>query len=537
LKLFLLFLIIISTLLIVDNTKADVIGSITTDKNLYDVNDPILITYNLSSDGTGNPTYTDIIVSGYLPSFNSLTMLQDTYMGGQIMEGAGNEIFFKHVKRFTLEDIKETNSSFIQIPPISGTINAFVKPAIIGEYRDFLGKVRIRSTSPGVSKDIFITREKPMIILTNTSMEIKTSYTDSETVIINYFCKNNCSIKVTDIRKPESLIPIFQYGIDINGQKSLTTSDTGIFKQIVINLSNSGYTPEDDFLEVVVEDTKGNKDIAYFFVYQPTSQTIRLDGSSYDVGTNTNFNLTFNNNMGIVYRTPDTTSRYRVRMILISPLDACSTSYTSPTYITKSSFNEPIQGVTIPNNGIVFVSLDGSGNPVIYNNFISRFNCDQSIKVTSTWRFQMMQEVSLLYFYKTWTPIGNFVDTTISANRLNMVNSLQSGTPLIETQKEQLSIKPIIEAFGFGGVLGNLIFAILLLAATFIVLVRFAKIDAKLALIFNGLETWYLAYDGIINWLIIVIIVVLVALLYTTKILKLFRNEQQPPSTGGEGEV
>lgn len=514
----------------INTARADVIGSITTDRDLYDVNATIVITYNLSSDGTGNPSYTDVNVVGYLPTYNSTTMSQETYMGSRILEGAGNEIFFKRIKRFVLEDGKETNSSFIPIPPIRGTVNAFVRPAIAGEYPDFLGKVQVRSTSPGVSKDIHITREQPAIMLTNITMKFQDAYTTADTLVLSYFCKNNCSIIAIDEANPLTPYKVFQYGISNVTGKTLTTSDTNEWKQIVIPLANSGYTPDDDFIRITITDIKGNSDFATFFVYQPTADVIRLNKNViFNIGSNYRNIIPFNNSMGLVYRTPDVTSEYRIMTIVnifLSPSKCDKLTYSILPY--------PVNGVVAPNNGIKFISLQDG---LIYDAFQSRLSCmpSSTTNLTLNLDFKLQEKARFLYIFPYWNTIGTTTGT-IKADRIDMNLKTSSLVKISEEGKTSFDLKSLSDMIGLSGTLGYLIFALLFLVVTFFAIIRLAKLDAQIAVIFCAFEVWYFVYAGFIDALLLVIIVVVIVLVYVSRILRFFRSEPPTGGTGGTGE-
>ena len=152
----LLFLIVLTLPLC---ASANVIGSITTDKDLYDVNETISVTYTLAGTGNNDPLSTDIFVEGYMPTYNNTSMSKFDFIGSRDFEGGSNKLLFKTIKSIKLEDTLLGGSSFIPIPPIRGTFNAFVHTPILGsnEFNNYLGKVVIYETTNNVNKTIYIT--------------------------------------------------------------------------------------------------------------------------------------------------------------------------------------------------------------------------------------------------------------------------------------------------------------------------------------------------------------------------------------------
>ena len=542
-------MIVVSLLCIASVASASVVGIITTDKDIYDTNDTIWITYNLSATGTDS-LYTDLFVNGYLPTYNSTPMSDIVYFGADIFKSSGEAVSFKHVRNIKLMDNPESASSFIPIPAM-GVLNAYVRPAIVGseEYPDFLGKVRVYEARSNIYKDVYITREQPKIIITNISLDKKNAFTTSDTLIIHYFCKYNCSITAIDASL-KGTVPAFILGIDpVTKYKTLNTSDTGLFKQFVIPLANTGYTPEDDFVRVTITDDNGSFDADLFFVYEPTADVLRINKNIvFDVGTDTTNALTFNNTIGIIYRTPDATSQYRLNVFQTSgytSLQRCNPRAGQPYYFIRN-FN--IIPAADPDNRAEFFILNGEENrelgdkaiysKALYAGFYNFFGCSDENEITTGVTFQIQQRKKFLWLIPYWSSIsGGTTTASFHAERMNLVQPVFGSTVSIlePTTKMQLSIKPIIEPIGFRGTLGHLIFAVLAIILTFVVLTRIAKVNAIVSMAFAGIVTWYLAYDDLIDMSVLVIICVIVGLMYTTKLLATLRGEgKQPPMNEGE---
>ena len=554
------------------SVSANVIGSITTDKDLYDVNETILAKYTLSGSGNNNPLSTDIIVEGYMPSYNGNYMNKFDYMGSSDFEGGSGSLIFKTIKSIKLEDASEYStyiintttgqilplggSSFIPIPPITGTFNIFAHPAMLGsgEFNDYLGKIVIYESTNTINKTIYITREKPSIFITNISMDKRNAFKTTDTIILNYFCKYNCSIKAEDVSL-KATTSAFTYGINTTTNlKSLTTSDTNEWKQIVIPLIDTGYTPEDDFVKVTITDDNetddfiGGKSIDTFFVYEPTNDDIRINKNIvFDVGTDTQYATTFNNSLGVIYNTKNIDRSYSLSVFQTpdSPYRlerGDPKGYPAVHYFIS---NQIITQASYPNNAAEFFLLDGSGEAStdtqipyaksLYNGFYNYFVVSEDNDITVDVTFQLNYYGRYWLFWHRWYEV-NHTHATFRAQRTNMLYSTQGDYEQMvdQTPSEYISLKPIIEAFGFRGTAGHYIFAILMLFISFIALTRFVRLTPVLVLAFCTIEAWYMAYDGIIHMTIIAIVVLIVCILYTAALLRMLRTEgNNPPPQGG----
>ena len=506
--------------------EAGVTGTITTDKNIYDVNDTIQVFFNFSTTDPSATQETGIRVEGLLPN----NMTQETYFGKKVFDSATNSIggtliYFETIDSIKLGDMPIGDSTFIPIPYVKGSFNTFVRPAIAGsgEYKDFLGEVFIIQDTWNVWKEVYITSEQPQIILTNNTMQFQEAYTTTDTLIINYFCKNMCKIVAVDEASPLNPTKSFQFGVSSTGN-TLTTSDTNEWKQIVIPLADTGYTPDDDFVKITITDNKGNTDDSTFFVYQPTNDVIRLNKVVvFDVGTNYNNIIPFNSTMALVYRTPDVASEYRIL--------ATANSFSSPSdcngnfgFSGTGNIIYPIDGVASPNNGIYKISLvDGA----IFNEFQSKLSCMPATNLTLSVDFKMQKWT---YFY--WSVIGT-TTATIHADRINMNTISTDSTTLTQEGKTSIDILSISDAFGLSGYTGHLFFALLILVITFVIIAIVLKMDSRIAIIFDGFEIWYFAYAGAIDMMLIVIVVIIVVIIYVTKFLSTMRGDKQSPP-GGE---
>lgn len=524
------------------SAEASVLGTITTDKDTYNINDTITIDYSISSDGY---TYeTDINVIGVLPSYNGVFMKQETYFGKKLFDKYTNgHPYFKTSGSYRLADRQEGGqSSFQQISSVDGTITTMTHSAVYNsnQYRNFLGKVIIETNNLGLYTTINITREQPMVLLTNQSMIYKNAYIQNDTVVISYFCKNLCKIYGIDILNSTSE-PIFVIGIDSTNALSLTTSDTGEWKQVELVINELDFTPNNNNIKVVIEDNKGNTDSQIFFTFIQTDDIITVSNQIHDVGTNELGFDTFNSSLNIVYRTPDETSDYRLQLDT-SGQTGCEDGLDFPYRFELGR----LLGVVTPNNGGLFINLDGSEESPYNNIYYGMYQSllcvdyigeDTNITVTSNLKLQQKQYYGWFETFPHWSTIGN-VDVTFKAYRSNMIsNSLFDFFPGISIDENPnaptVSIKPIIEAFGFKGALGHLIFAVISLFFLFIGLSK-VKIHSFISLSFIGFVIWYYVYDGIIDSLILVFVILFVIVMYTTKLLKFLRTDENEKL---EGEI